>query len=182
MGPNHLRNSFHQKGKCIINGCKETHHQLWHEDAVVQKVEDKNQPVDESKSSTQTEGSSVGGLGSTTEQFNTTMESQRTLVMALQTVSVKLRNGHWEITVNALLDDGSKESYINSDVAAELVLDGLVETATVSTMNRNVMTFQTTSVECETRSIDGKVEYNVSTYTTQKVTGKMRPIEWRVHG
>ena len=62
------------------------------------------------------------------------------------------------------MDDGSKESYINSDVAAELVLDGLVETATVSTMNRNVMTFQTTSVECETRSIDGKVEYNVSTY------------------
>ena len=118
-----MGNSCHQKGKCIINGCKETHHQLWHEDAVAQKVEDKNQPIDESKSSTQTEGSSVGGLGSTTEQFKTTMESQRALVMALRTVPVKLRNGHREITVNALLDDGSKESYINSDVAAELVLN-----------------------------------------------------------
>ena len=89
----------------------------------LQKVEDKNQPIDESKSSTQTEGSSVGGLGSTTEQFKTTMESQRALAMALRTVPVKLRNGHREITVNALLDDGSKESYINSDVAAELVLN-----------------------------------------------------------
>ena len=118
-----MGNSCHQKGKCIINGCKETHHQLWHEDAVAQKVEDKNQPIDESKSSTQTEGSSVGGLGSTTEQFKTTMESQRALAMALRTVPVKLRNGHREITVNALLDDGSKESYINSDVAAELVLN-----------------------------------------------------------
>ena len=118
-----MGNSCHQKGKCIINGCKETHHQLWHEDAVAQKVEDKNQPIDESKSSTQTEGSSVGGLGSTTEQFKTTMESQRALVIALRTVPVKLRNGHREITVNALLDDGSKESYINSDVAAELVLN-----------------------------------------------------------
>ena len=110
------------------------------------------------------------------------MESQRVMVMPLQTVPVKLRNGNQEITVNALLDDGSKQSYINSDVAAELGLDGPVETVTVSTINGNVKMFQTTSVECEEGSTDGKVKYNVSTYTTQKVTGKMRPIEWRVHG
>ena len=80
------------------------------------------------------------------------------------------------------MDDGSTKSYINSNVAAELGLDGPVETVTVSTMNGNVRTFQTTSVECEVECIDEKVKHNVSTYTTQKVTGKMRPIEWRVHG
>ena len=53
-----------------------------------------DQPIDESKSSTQTGGSSAGGLVSTTEQFNTTMESQRVMVMALRTVPVKLRNGN----------------------------------------------------------------------------------------
>ena len=70
-----------------------------------------------------------------------------------------------------MLDDGSTKSYINSNVAAELGLDGPVETATVSTMNGNLKTFQTTSVECEVECIDGKVKHNISTYTTQKVIG-----------
>ena len=110
------------------------------------------------------------------------MESQRVIVMALRTITVKLRNGNQEITVSVLLDDGSTKSYINSDVAAELGLDGPVQTLTVSTMNGNVRMSQTTSVECEVGSIDGKVKQNVSTYTTQKVTGKMKSTEWRVHG
>ena len=79
------------------------------------------------------------------------------------------------------MDHGSTKSYISSDVAAELGLDGPVKTVTVRTMNGNVKTFETTSMECEVGSIDGKVKHNVSTYTTQKVTGKLRPIEWRVH-
>ena len=58
---NHLGNSCHQTGKCNINGCEETHNQLLHEEAVVQKAEDKNQPIGQSKSSTQTGGNSVGG-------------------------------------------------------------------------------------------------------------------------
>ena len=73
--------------------------------------------------------------------------------MALQTVPVKLRNGNREITVNALLNNGSTKSYINSDLVAELGLDGPVEIVTVSTMKRNV----------ETTSIDRKVKLNVST-------------------
>ena len=83
MGSNHLGNSCHQTGKCNINGCEETHNWLLHEEAVVQKAEDKNQPIDQSKSSTQTEGNSVGGLVSLNEQFNTTMESQRIMAMEL---------------------------------------------------------------------------------------------------
>ena len=146
LDPNHFENSCQQKWKCNINGCKETHNKLLHEEAVVKKAEDKNQPIDESKSSTQNGGSRVGGLGSTTEQFNTTMESQRVMVTALQTVPVKLRNGYQEITVNTLLDNGST-SYINNHVAAELGLDGPVETGTVSTMNGNVKIIQKTSVE-----------------------------------
>ena len=118
----------------------------------------------------------------TAEQFNTTMESQRVMVMSLRIVPVKLRNGNREITGNALLDDGSTKSYKNSDVATELGLDGPVETVTVSTKNGNVKTFQTMSVGCELGSIDGKVKHNVSTYTTQRVTGKIGPREWRVHG
>ena len=66
-----------------------------------------------------------------------------------------------------MLDDGSTKSYINSDVAAELGLDGPVETVTVSTMNGNVKTFQTTSVYCEVGSIDGKVKSSTIYQHTQ---------------
>ena len=90
----------------------------------------------------------------TTGQFNTKIESRRVMLMALRTVSVKLRNGNRGITVNSLLGDGSTKSYIISHIAAELGLDEPVEIATVSTMNGNIKTFQTTQVECEVGSID----------------------------
>ena len=90
----------------------------------------------------------------TTGQFNTKIESRRVMLMALRTVSVKLRNGNRGITVNSLLDDGSTKSYIISHIAAELGLDEPVEIATVSTMNGNIKTFQTTRVEREVGSID----------------------------
>ena len=79
-----------------------------------------------------------------------------------------------------MLHDGRTKSYINSDVAAELGLNGPVETVTLSTLNGNVKTFQITSVKCEMGSTDGKVNHNVSTYTTQIVTAQMRPIKLRV--
>ena len=78
-----LGKPLQKKGKCNINGCEETHHRLLQEEAVVQKAEDKNQPINERKSSTQTGESSVEGLVNTTEQFSTAMESQRVMVMAL---------------------------------------------------------------------------------------------------
>ena len=40
--------------------------------------------------------------------------------VALRTVPVMLRNGQRSVNVNALLDDGSTQSYLNSAVAAEL--------------------------------------------------------------
>ena len=44
--------------------------------------------------------------------------------IALRTIPVYLRNGNRKIKVNALLDDASTKTYINSDVAAELGLQG----------------------------------------------------------
>ena len=40
----------------------------------------------------------------TTGQFNTKIEPRRVMLMALRTVSVKLRNGNRGITVNSLLE------------------------------------------------------------------------------
>ena len=40
--------------------------------------------------------------------------------IALRTIPVYLKNGTRKIKVNALLDDASTKTYINSDIAAEL--------------------------------------------------------------
>ena len=54
---------------CWISAKKDrlTHNRLLRDKAVVQKAEDKNQPIDDRKSSTQTRGISVRGLVSITE-------------------------------------------------------------------------------------------------------------------
>lgn len=44
--------------------------------------------------------------------------------------------------MNALLDDASTTTYINYDVAAELGLQGPLETVSISTMNGNMKTIK----------------------------------------
>ena len=51
--------------------------------------------------------------------------------LSLRTVPVALKNGNREIVVNALLDDGSTKTYLNSDVATELDLKGERQDVTV---------------------------------------------------
>ena len=55
--------------------------------------------------------------------------------IALRTISVYLRNGVKRVKVNALLDDASTKTYINSDVAAELGLQGCLQQVNVSVLN-----------------------------------------------
>ena len=97
--------------------------------------------------------------------------------MALRMVPVKLKNGNKELVVNALLNGASTSSYIDYDVAAELGLQGLLERVSISTMNGNVKTCQTMPVACELLSCDGTLKHYILAYTTNKITGNMRPIE-----
>jgi hypothetical protein len=82
------------------------------------------------------------------------------------------------VTVNALLDDASTQTYINNDVAAELGLHGKFQKATVNVLNGQVETFVMMPVKFELKSLDGKVTHNVSAFTTEKVTGDMEVIDW----
>ena len=44
--------------------------------------------------------------------------------VSLRTVTVYLKNGDRKLKINALLDDASTETYINTDVTVELGLQG----------------------------------------------------------
>ena len=60
--------------------------------------------------------------------------------VALRTVPVILSNGKNKLVVNALLDDGSTKSYVNSDVAFQLQTHGSVQRIQVGVLNGKVET------------------------------------------
>ena len=75
--------------------------------------------------------------------------------VALRTVPVALRNGRRSVNLNALLDDGSTQSYLNSAVAAELGIHAELESTTVSTPNGQTRTMDTMPVQLQIESSDG---------------------------
>ena len=57
----------------------------------------------------------------------------------IATIPVYLKNGTRKINVNALLNDASTKTYINSDVAAELGLQGQLQRVNVSFLNGHIV-------------------------------------------
>lgn len=82
--------------------------------------------------------------------------------------------------INAILDDGSTKSYINSDVPAQLGLQSNVRNVTVKVLNGQESAFQMMPVEFELISLDGSKNVEMSAFTTRRVTGDLHPIKWRV--
>ena len=115
-------------------------------------------------------------------------EGERTMVakgktelnyVTLRTVPVILRNGNRKLKVNALLDDASTITYINSDVAAELGLQGRTQSMTINVLNGESETFETMPVQCELESCNGHTKTIIVAFTTDNVTGDMQPINWQ---
>ena len=180
LGRNHRGvNCPHGHWKCSIANCDESHHHLLHEE---KNISDSKQAA---------ASSTVGYFSKPvatsqkdpvkTEETLTSADGGGVSVMALRTIPVVLRNGNRKMLVNALLDDGSTKSYINEDVAAELGLEGPVESISVNTMNGRTSHFRTMPVEFVLQSVDGSSLTHMLAHTTKKVTGNMRPVEWRVN-
>ena len=100
---------------------------------------------------------------------------------ALRTIPVILKNGCRRLTVNALLDDASTQTYVNEDVAAELGLNGTFETIKVNVLNGDCKSFQTMPVEFGLESVNDDVDIRVKALTAKKVTGNMKVIQWSQH-
>ena len=98
--------------------------------------------------------------------------------IALRTVSVILKKGDRSLKVNALLDDASTKTYVNSDVTAQLGLQGKTERVTVNVLNGQVETFETPPVNVELESLTGDVKLGVAAYTATRVVGSMKAFDW----
>ena len=151
----------------------------------VEKKEETNSlsKQDESvgESSHPNEGESRAQVDQVNDTYTTVTPSdaaQTSGTIALRTIPVYLKNGKKRIKVNAILDDASTKTYINSDVAAELGLQGQLKRVNVSVLNGHIETFETTPVECIIESLDGKSQLKITAFTTERVIGDMKAIDW----
>eukprot|EP00795_Rhopilema_esculentum_P017422 gene17422-9025_t len=167
---NHLARACRNSRICGIDGCTDTHNRLLHKN--------KEDVVDKVK----TRETEKGHEGESVESSHTSTlskEKQDELkFVSLRTVSVVLKNGNKKIVVNALLDDGSTKTYLNSDVATELDLKGERQNVTVSMLNGVADSLETMPVEFQLESLDGKLKTQIQALTVNRVTGNLRAVNW----
>jgi len=94
---------------------------------------------------------------------------------------VYLACGGRQVKVNALLDEGNSRSYLNSDVASELGLEGGPHELTVKVLNDNKEKLNSSIEEFAINSLDGRVHKQASTYTTERVTDNMQVLNWNLY-
>ena len=149
---------------CGIKGCRSHHHRLLHEDP---KKEEKAEAADGSNAV----GANATIEGESSERTHTATTGKGTVpsseFVALRTVPVYVTNGKRRLKVNALLDDASSKTYLNSDTAAELGLEGRPHELTVNVLNDNQQILDTTVVEFMISSCEGKVSKLASAYTVK---------------
>ena len=168
---------------CVLNGCRSYHHRMLHEDRAEVKT-----PQNDSTARSDPPPTSLSGSaeeGETNERTHVTTTAMKLTVpsefVALQTVPVYLASGGRQVKVNALLDEGSSRSYLNSDVAAELGLEGRPHELTVKVLNDNQEKLNSSIVEFTINSLDGRVPRQASAYTTERVTGNMQVLNWNLY-
>ena len=164
LGKGHLGDSCTWNRECGIDGCKDRHHRLLHEEKVASgTMEGKaDTPVtEENKSST----------------YETVIEhAQRSI--ALRTVPVTLKHGERRLQVNCFLDEGSDTSYVNEDVVEELGLYGRKEKVIINVANGQKVNLMSATMEIGLESLDGRVDTVIVAKTSNNICGGMKPIIW----
>ncbi|PFX13818.1 hypothetical protein AWC38_SpisGene22068 [Stylophora pistillata] len=186
LGANHVGQSCTRSRICGLNGCIDTHNRLLHE--AKRRESDKEKSTSGQKANDNPEAKQ-GAQGPTTEgrqqrserSLTTTVHAKENVkeeYIVLRTVPVILKSGGRKLVVNALLDDASSKTYVNSDVPAELGLQGESRKVTVNFLNGQEDTFETMPVECEIESLDGRISMRITAFTANRVTGNMKAVNW----
>ena len=172
---------------CGLNGCRSAHHRLLHdEDSVGLRPRENNRREEPESQPAQDESVLRPLCGSvTTEGELNARTHTKTLVTAplsaLRTVPVYVTNAAGCVKVNALLDESSSKSYLNSDVAAELRLEGSPHELIVNVLNGHHTALDTSLVEFVINSLNGSTSETISAYTTERVTGNMQVVDWDLY-
>lgn len=151
---------------CDINGCRRNHHNLLHGTFRVNTKDD--------KAVSPREGAPTRAHTSTSKQETATE------AYSLRTVPVWLKSNDRKVKVNAILDDGSNETFLNEEVAGILGLKERYQTVTVNVLNNEVETFQSMPLDVTIESLDGDFSKDIKVKTCpQRVTGNYKVENWK---
>ena len=81
--------------------------------------------------------------------------------------------------MNAILDDGSTQTYLNTDIAVKLALNGEIWKSQVNVINETVVTFETALVQFTLKSMSGQVNTVTEAFTINNVTGDLKTTNWK---
>ena len=103
-------------------------------------------------------------------------ECQRLGYISLQAVPIIVENRSKSFIINALLDDGRTQTYLNADIAARLWLHGEMRKSQVNVINGRVANFETTPVGFRLKSMNGQVDTIIEAFTINNVTGDLKTV------
>ena len=106
-------------------------------------------------------------------------ECQKLGCVSLRTMPIIVENGSKSLIINALLADGSTQTYINADIAGKLGLNGEICKSQVNVINGSVATFETAPVEFRLKSMNGQVNIVIEAFTINNVTGDLKTVNWK---
>ena len=111
---------------------------------------------------------------------STSKQETATEAFSLRTVPVWLKANDCKVKVNAILDDGSNETFLNEEVAGVLGLKERYQTVTVNVLNNEVKTFQSMPLDVTIESLDGEFSKDIKVKTCPKrVTGNYKVENWK---
>ena len=90
-----------------------------------------------------------------------------------------MKNGSKSLIMNAILDDGSTQTYLNTDIAVKLALNGEIWKSQVNVINETVVTFETALVQFTLKSVNGQVNTVTEAFTINNVTGDLKTTNWK---
>ena len=90
-----------------------------------------------------------------------------------------MKNGSKSLIINAILDDGSTQTYLNTDIAVKLALNGEIWKSQVNVINETVVTFETALVQFTLKSMSGQVNTVTEAFTINNVTGDLKTTNWK---
>ena len=106
---------------------------------------------------------------------STSKQETATETISLCSVPVWLKANGRKVKVNALLDDGSNETFINEEDAGVLGLKERYHTVAVNVLNNEVETFQSMPLDVTIESLDGEFSKDFP----KRVTGNYRVENWK---
>ena len=81
--------------------------------------------------------------------------------------------------MNAILDNGSTQTYLNTDIAVKLALNGEIWKSQVNVINETVVTFETALVQFTLKSMNGQVNTVTEAFTINNITGDLKTTNWK---